>query len=102
VNLGWNYAVSDADAVGVNFGISRSMTQYVVNQPSSAAGVQVGELQGKTSSHSLGIGWTHDVGEQRIQVADSVSGGWLGGNENLLEIESGVRSDFPGQNCRPP
>jgi len=56
VNLGWNYAVSDADAVGVNFGISRSMTQYVVNQPPSAAGVQVGELQGKTSSHSLELG----------------------------------------------
>ncbi len=85
VNLGWNYAVSDADAVGVNFGISRSMTEYVVNQPSSTAGVQVSDLQSKTSSHSLGIGWTHDVGEQRIQLADSVSGGWLGGNENLLK-----------------
>ncbi len=85
VNLDWNYAVSDADAVGVNFGISRSMTEYVVNRPSSTAGVQVSDLQSKTSSHSLGIGWTHDVGEQRIQLADSVSGGWLGGNENLLK-----------------
>jgi len=84
VNLGWNYAVSDADAVGVNFGISRSMTQYVVNQPPSAAGVQVGELQGKTSSHSLGIGWTHDVGEQRIQVAIRI-GRLARGNENLLK-----------------
>jgi outer membrane protein assembly factor BamA len=95
VNLGWNYAVSDADAVGVNFGISRSMTEYVVNQPSSTAGVQVSDLQSKTSSHSLGIGWTHDVGEQRIQVADSVSGGWLGGNENLLKSKVEYSQIFP-------
>ena len=95
VNLGWNYAVSDADAVGVNFGISRSMTEYVVAQPSSTAGVQVSDLHSKTSSHYLGIGWTHDVGEQRIQVADSVSGGWLGGNENLLKSKVEYGQIFP-------
>src|SRR5258707_165483 len=95
VNLGWNYAVSDADAVGVNFAISRSVTQYVVNQSSSTAGVQVSDLRSKTSSHSLGIGWTHDVGEQRIQVANSVSGGWLGGNENLLKSKVEYGQIFP-------
>jgi outer membrane protein insertion porin family len=97
VNLGWNYAASNVDAIGVNYGISRSLTEYVINQPLSTAGVQVGELQNKTSSHSLGIGWTHDVGQQRIQVADSVSGGWLGGNENLLKSKLEYGHIFPDE-----
>jgi outer membrane protein assembly factor BamA len=29
-----------------------------------------------------GMGWTRDSGERRIALADSVSGGWLGGTEN--------------------
>jgi outer membrane protein insertion porin family len=80
VNLGWNYAASKVDAIGLNFGMSKSLTEYAMNQTSGTTAAQSSELQSKTSSHSLGIGWTHDVGEQRIQVADSVSGGWLGGN----------------------
>jgi outer membrane protein insertion porin family len=84
-NVGWTYAVSDVDAIGINYGISRSLTEYVGNQPSSAAGLQMSDLRSKTSNHSLGIGWTHYSGEQRIQITDSISGGWLGGNENLLK-----------------
>jgi outer membrane protein assembly factor BamA len=85
VNLGWNYAASEVDAIGLNFGMSKSLTEYAINQTSGTTTAQSSELQSKASSHSLGIGWTHDAGEQRIQVADSVSGGWLGGNENLLK-----------------
>jgi outer membrane protein insertion porin family len=85
VNLGWSYAASDADAIGLNFGISKSVTDYTVTQTSSTGTPQLIDLQSKTSSHSLGFGWTHDAGDQKIQLADSVSGGWLGGNENLLK-----------------
>jgi outer membrane protein insertion porin family len=84
-NVGWSYAASDVDVIGFNYGISRSLTEYVITQPSSTAGLKVSDLRNKTSSYSLGIGWTHYAGEQKIQVADSVSGGWLGGNENLLK-----------------
>jgi outer membrane protein assembly factor BamA len=97
VNLGWSYAASDVDAIGVNFGITRSLTEYVVNQPASTTGVQIGNLQSKTSSHSLGIGWTHDAGDQKIQLADSVSGGWLGGNENLLKSKVEYGQIFPDE-----
>jgi len=97
VNLGWSYAASDADAIGINFGISRSVTEYVLNQPSSTTVSQITDLRSKTSSHSLGVGWTHDVGEQRIQVADSVSGGWLGGNENLLKSKVEYGQIFPDE-----
>ena len=88
VNLGWNYTASDADAIGLNFGISRSVTQYTVNQTSITTDPQTIDLQSKTSSHFLGIGWTHDAGEQKIQLADSVSGGLLGGNKNLLKSKA--------------
>jgi outer membrane protein assembly complex protein YaeT len=95
VNLGWSYAASDADAIGINFGISRSLTEYGVNQSSSTTVPPIIDVRSKTSSHSLGIGWTHDVGEQRIQLADSVSGGWLGGNENLLKSKVEYGQIFP-------
>ena len=95
MSLGWSYAASDTDSIGINLGISRSLTEYVVNQPSSAAAPQITDLRSKTSSHSFGIGWTHDVGEQKIQLADSVSGGWLGGNENLLKSKMEYGQIFP-------
>jgi outer membrane protein insertion porin family len=85
VNLGWSYAVSDVDSVGISYRRSRSLTDYVVNQPPSAIGPQAVNLRNETSSHSLGIGWTRDAGNQKIQAIDSVSGGWLGGSENLLK-----------------
>jgi len=85
VNLGWSYAASDEDTIGLNFGMSKSVTDHTVTQTSSTGTPQVIDLQSKTSSHALGVGWTHDTGDQRIQVADSASGGWLGGSENMLK-----------------
>ena len=95
LNVGWTYAASNVDAIGLNFGLSRSFTEYTLNQPSTTANPQPFDLQSKTSSHSLGIGWTHDVGAQKIQLSDSVSGGWLGGNENLLKSNAQYGQIFP-------
>ena len=97
VNLGWSYAASGADAIGLNFGIARSATEYTSNQPSGTTDPQPIDLRSKTSSHSLGIGWTHDVGKQNIQLADSVSGGLLGGNENLLKSKAEYGQIFPDE-----
>jgi outer membrane protein insertion porin family len=94
-NAAWSYAASDVDALGVNFGVSRSLTEYPVNPSSSTTGLPVSDLRSETSSHSLGLGWTHNSGEQKIQVADSVSGGWLGGNENLLKSKAEYGHIFP-------
>jgi len=88
VSAGWSYAASDVDAIGVNLGVSRSITEYVVNQPASSAGSRPIDLKSESSSHSLGIGWTHYDGEERIQLADSVSGGPLGGSENLVKSQA--------------
>jgi outer membrane protein assembly complex protein YaeT len=95
VNAGWNYAASDVDSIAVNFGHSRSLNEYRVNPPSSATALGVAGLQSETSSNALGIGWTHYSGEQKIQLSDSVSGGWLGGNENLLKSKVEYGHIFP-------
>jgi len=97
LNLGWTYAASNVDAIGLNFGLSRSVTEYTVNQPATGTNTQPIDLQSKTSSHSLGIGWTHDTGVQTIQLSDSVSGGWLGGNENLLKSKAEYGQIFPDE-----
>ena len=97
VNLGWSYGASDVDAIGVNFGISRSLTEYAVSQSSGTTAAQITDLRSETSSHSLGIGWSHYTGEQKILVADSVSGGWLGGSENLLKSKVDYSRIFPDE-----
>ena len=56
-NIGWSYAVSDANLLGINYGLSRTFTQYSLNPPpASASGPQITNLQSDTSSHSVGIG----------------------------------------------
>jgi len=101
VNLGWSYAASDFDSIGINYRLSRSLTEYAVGQPStttgSATAIQISNLQSETSSHSLGIGWTHNTAEQKLQVTDSVSGSWLGGNENLLRSNAEYAHIFPDE-----
>jgi len=97
INVAWNYAASNADAIGLNFGLSRSVTDYTLNQPSTNPNPQPIELQSKTSSHSLGLGWTHDTGAQNIQLASSVSGGWLGGSENLLKAKTEYGQIYPDE-----
>jgi outer membrane protein assembly factor BamA len=43
-----------------------------------------GDLRAKTSSSAVGLDWTHDAGSDRFSIANSVSGGWLGGTENVI------------------
>jgi outer membrane protein assembly complex protein YaeT len=95
VTAGWNYAVSDEDSIGINFGRSRSLTEYAVNPQASTASVVVTGVRSETSSDALGIGWAHYSGEQKIQFTESVSGGWLGGNENLLKSKAEYGRIFP-------
>src|SRR5438034_7485109 len=48
------------------------------------SGVTLGEVRSRVSSHSLGVGWSRDERTERIQFANSASGGWLGGGENMV------------------
>jgi outer membrane protein assembly factor BamA len=56
--------------------------------PAGVTGLTVSDAPSETSSHSAGLGWTHDTGDERMTLADSVSGGWLGGSENLVRSKA--------------
>src|SRR5260370_34910847 len=51
-------------------------------------GLIAGDVHAKSSSRSLGFGWTRNSGDEQIVLADSVSGGWLGGSENLVRSKT--------------
>jgi outer membrane protein assembly factor BamA len=82
--LGSSYQLTPRDALGFNYQLSRSSTQYHLDLPSSISGLVNNQLRAATSSHSLGMNAEHDSGSERLTATASVSGGWLGGNENLL------------------
>jgi outer membrane protein assembly factor BamA len=95
LNAGWSYAVTNADSLGVNYGLTRSTTDYSLALPASLAGLVASDIHARTSSHSLGLGWTHDTGNERLTFANSVSGGWLGGSENMLRSSEEYAHLFP-------
>jgi outer membrane protein assembly complex protein YaeT len=88
ITADWNYALSNVDTFSVNYTLSHSLTSYSLAMPTGLTGLPASDVSTPTSSHAVGMGWTRNTGDQRISFADSVSGGWLGGSENV------VRSNF--------
>jgi outer membrane protein assembly factor BamA len=84
INVPWTYALSNTDSLGVNYTLSRAITDYQVTFPPLPAGVTSSGLKTKISSRSLGMAWAHDSGNQRAVFSDSISGGLLGGDENMI------------------
>jgi outer membrane protein assembly complex protein YaeT len=95
LNAGWSYAVTNTDSLGVNYGLSRSTTDYSLALPASLAGLAASDFHARTSSHSLGLGWTRDSGNEHLTFANSLSGGWLGGSENMLRSSQEYAHLFP-------
>lgn len=85
VTANWSYALSNADTFSVNYTLANSNSTYSAGLPVGVTGVPAADTVGATSSHAIGAGWTHDTGNQHFTFADSVSGGWLGGSENILQ-----------------
>jgi outer membrane protein assembly complex protein YaeT len=88
VDATWSYAVTTVDTLRLNYDLSHSRTQYSPSLPSGLTGLRIGDVRTDTSSHAAGFGWTHDTGNGRVVLADSVSGGWLGGSENLVRSKA--------------
>src|SRR5205807_4633687 len=84
----WTYAISNSDSIGVNYTLARSTS----DQKSGSGGTsdtttaQPTDFQTHTSSRSLGTAWAHDTGNEHIFLADSASGSFLGGDENMLRF----------------
>jgi len=88
ITADWTYSLSNVDTLSVNYTLSHSLTTYSPGLPPGLTGFPVSNIGATSSSHAVGAGWTRDTGNQRISFADSVSGGFLGGSENV------VRSHF--------
>jgi outer membrane protein assembly complex protein YaeT len=84
VDATWSYAMTATDSLSVSYNLSRTKTQYSPITATAVTGLTVSDIRTETSSRAAGLGWTRDSGAQRIALTDSVSGGWLGGSENLV------------------
>jgi outer membrane protein insertion porin family len=84
INIPWTYALSNTDSLGVDYTLSRAVTDYRVTFQPLPTGVTSRDLKIKISSRSLGAAWAHDAGNQRAVFSDSISGGLLGGGENMI------------------
>ena len=88
INVPWTYPLTNTDSLGVNYTLSRTTTEYPLASSSTVPGVTLSEVRSKVSSRSLGIGWSRDTGSERIFFANSASGGWLGGAENMVHFSA--------------
>jgi outer membrane protein assembly complex protein YaeT len=84
ISVPWTYPLTNTDSLAVNYTLSRTTTEYPLALPSDVPGVTLGDFRSKTSSRSLGLGWVRDTGSERVLFANSTSGGWLGGRENMV------------------
>jgi outer membrane protein insertion porin family len=84
ISIPLTYPVTNSDLLGVNFVLSRSTSEYPLGTPSGLTGLPPLDIRSQLSSRSLGFGWTHDTGSERLSFSNSASGGWLGGDENMV------------------
>lgn len=84
ITVPWSYAINNSDSVVANYTLSRTRTEYSVATPAAVPGVTIGNVRNDTSSRSLGLGWAHDTGNERIALSNSFSGGVLGGSEDTI------------------
>jgi len=84
INVPWTYPLTSTDSLAVNYTLARTITEYPPASPSNVPGVTLGDVRSKVSSRSLGASWVRDTGNERVLFANSASGGWLGGGENVV------------------
>lgn len=95
LNTNWGYALTPSDSVSVQYALSHSKTEYSIALPPSLAGIPVPDLTAQTTSSAVGVALSHDAGSNRFSLANSGSGGLLGGSENLLRSNEDYARIFP-------
>jgi outer membrane protein insertion porin family len=84
INIPWTYPLTNTDTLSVNYTLSHATTEYPLVSPSDVPGLTLETVRSNVSSRSLGASWARDAGSERALFADSASGGWLGGDENMV------------------
>jgi len=84
LGVNWSHPLSAQDSLNVAYQFGRTATQYNLALPPELAG-RVDPLLGiGRTSRALGLNWTHGGERQQLASDVSYSGGWLGGDLNLL------------------
>src|SRR5205823_5421093 len=84
ISVPWTYALSNSDSFGVNYTLSRTLSEQTFSTPASSTSLPPIDLRSHTSRRSLGTAWVHDSGSEHLLFSDSASGSFLGGNENMV------------------
>lgn len=84
VSIPWSYALSSSDSVGISYALSKNITDEPLGTAPGTTGLPPIALRTHTSSSSFGTAWAHDTGNERLSFSDSASGGFLGGDENMV------------------
>ena len=82
--VGWGYPVALNETLTTNYTISNQTTQYAVELPPSLTGLVNNQIGSSTSIHSFGADWVGRNSSQHWDIGPSVSGGRLGGDDNLI------------------
>ena len=84
ITIPWTFPLTSSDLLGVNFVLSRATSEYPLGSPTGLSGLPPLDVRPQISSRSMGIGWAHDTGAERVSFSNSSSGGLLGGGENMV------------------
>jgi outer membrane protein insertion porin family len=87
-SIPWTYPLTNNDSVGVHYTMSDATSEYPLGTPPGTMGLPPLDIRTRIFSSALGTAWVHDAGNERILFSDSVSGGILGGDENMLRSSS--------------
>lgn len=80
----YSYALTNSDTLGLSYTLSRTTTDEPLGTAPGTTGLPPVDLRTHTSSHAVGTSWAHDTGNEHLLLANSASGGFLGGEENML------------------
>lgn len=83
LSIPWTYSLTNADSFGVNYTLSRTASDQTFGTTDTTTGSPI-DLRTHTSSRSIATSWARDTGNERFLFGDSVSGGFLGGDEHML------------------
>jgi outer membrane protein assembly complex protein YaeT len=88
LGVGLGYPVATDETLTATYAVSHQSTDYELALPSSLTGSVSNGVSSSTSNHSFGLDWNGKNDGQHWDTSASVSGGWLGGDENLVRFSA--------------
>jgi outer membrane protein assembly factor BamA len=94
-SIPWTYALTSTDSIGINYTLSSTASDESFGTPPGVTNLPPIDLRSHISGRALGTAWAHDAGHERTSLSGSVSGGILGGDENMVRSSGEYARIFP-------